>query len=179
MCIFDCVASFLCRQYSIDKWTFQMIHANKADKEQITKGFHVGLAGLSVCALLYVCVSVSVKEITGPRGWSIRDPRQNEDISRAFSAGWCYLHFHSFLCIASLDLQHEFNSLGASVISSLYIISGWGFILKRTIKWLYASTIVILTPEQICTENILNNNFHLCWELQRGRTRTEMCFMNL
>lgn len=51
--------------------------------------------------------------------------------------------------------------------------------IERTIKWLYASTVVILTPEQICTENILNNNFHLCWELQRGRTRTEMCFMNL
>lgn len=159
-----------------------MIHANKADEEQITKGCRVGLAGLSVCALLYVCVSVSAKEITGPRGWSICDPRQNEDISRAFSAGWCYLHFHSLLCIASLDLHEPttwiqlFESLGYFKFLYYFRVR---LQIEKSIKWLYASTIVILTPEQICTENILNNNFHLCWELQRGRTRAEMCFMNL
>lgn len=78
------VASAKCR--------FQMIQANKADKEQITKSLHVaqsptqrGLAGVGTCEPLQ---SMSEVQEDDPAAC----PRQNEDLSRACC---CYLSCHS------------------------------------------------------------------------------------
>ena len=80
----------VCLQNSKNKWSFQMIHANKAGEEQITKGHHVGSDRLSVCALLYMCVcacvSLSVKQPRGPKGWSSCVPKTKwRPLKRHFS----------------------------------------------------------------------------------------------
>lgn len=78
------VASTKCR--------FQMIQANKADKEQITKSLHVaqsptqrGHAGVGACEPLQ---STSEVQEDDPAAC----PRQNEDLS---GAPCCYLYRHS------------------------------------------------------------------------------------
>ena len=73
-----------------NKWSFQMIRANKAGEEQITKGGAPCWDGPdAVCVLYCTRVTVSVKQPGGPEGWSSCVRRQSEDLWRASSACSC------------------------------------------------------------------------------------------
>ncbi len=72
----------VCLPNSNNKWSFQMIQANKAGEWQITRGHHAGSARLCVCAFM----SVSVQLTRGPKGWSSSVPKTEwRSLKRLFS----------------------------------------------------------------------------------------------
>lgn len=70
------LSPFLRLWKDISKRSFQMIRANKADEEQITKGW----LSWTQCVCFTVCLCaynmwVTVKQIRGPKGWSSWVPK--------------------------------------------------------------------------------------------------------
>lgn len=104
---------------------------------------------------MFVCIYSVCK---ANQGLQKDDPavyqRQNEDLSRAISACWCYLYYHSRLLYytASLDLHELATLIQAPLEPSSFQVYVLFFVLRLqiektvTVKCLYASTIVILTP---------------------------------
>lgn len=97
------------------KWSFQMIHANKAGEEQITKGSprrtsRTQRARFTVCVYVSVCKAKHGSK----RMIQLCARRQNEDLWRAVSARRCYLHCHSCLlkthCFTGLTRAGNINS---------------------------------------------------------------------
>lgn len=90
------IGLFLCCTFKTAT-TDQMIGANKAGEEQITKGHHVGSPRHSVCFTVCVCASACKTSPQAPKD----DPALFKDELKTAEK-----LFHLFCCSSPLDLQH-------------------------------------------------------------------------